>query len=110
MTTPTLTPDELIRSRAFFDADEFAQIIEHVNETIPCNNDECDSAATWRFSIRCCGDFVLLCDSHSDASRAEGHRRIEAVRRGNRNAHCTACRHQFPKGSTYDDVIREGKL
>lgn len=62
MTAPALTPDELIRSRAFFEAAEFAEIVEHADDVIHCKVIDCGAPATLRvLCIACRVEMSLSC-------------------------------------------------
>ena len=111
MTTPTLSPDELIRSRAFFDAAAFNEIAEHADDVIPCFNDGCVVSAVWRFSIRCCdGDPVLMCPGHANRTRVECLTRIARAQITRRPIFCKFCDHTFPATAQYEDIIQERQL
>ena len=101
MTTPTLTPDELIRSRAFFDAAEFEEIVE--DESVPCMFAE--STATWALVTRCCAHVFLMCDKHL----AKYRRRVDRSLAGMKRAGCPMCK-EFHAPATFEAVFRVEKL
>lgn len=46
--------------------DNGLELIMHLDfeHEIPCDNNDCDKAAEWKFIVSCCGKMLVACDPH----------------------------------------------
>lgn len=61
-----MSPDEQVKADAFFDADDFAQIIDLSDLAPKCCWGDCTEAATHVMRCRACSELtVLICTEHA---------------------------------------------
>lgn len=72
-----------------------------LSEVLTCLN--CQSGATWRWEMRCCGDHAELCDVHDKKGRESVDKSLAGLGRHL----CRACRHVFGfSGLSFSDIYR----
>lgn len=83
-------------------ADDLTILEQHWDDEIPCLGKTCESAATVRVIIRCCGATGFYCPRHflRVISVVERHM---ATPKG---AQCRGCGAVWPRGTRFDDAFR----
>ncbi|MFT4281208.1 hypothetical protein [Microbacterium sp.] len=104
--TAVLSPAEQGEVTRFgvHDEDVIAGMEARFDDELTCI--DCDSAADWRRSIRCCGDTAYACARHEFQWKLD----LTIALRLNVEPICAHCGHHFPRGVKVVDIVREVRL